>query len=185
MVWTARQATGERRPLLLPRLARSLLQGGTDADPINPVLTDSGKDVRLLNDLVEELPHEFAERVARGEHELGLAPEDPAADAKALQICCDAADLVSEADKEALLAAMAVRGYRDLLETLRRAGEAAGEGGIVLLFVLLNTLRPHSQWIIVFAVFIGRQLFCALIFLNWFLRFDLLFFCLHLIVFHC
>ena len=30
------------------------------------------------------------------------------------------------ADKEALLAAMAVRGYRDLLETLRRAGEAAG-----------------------------------------------------------
>ncbi len=30
------------------------------------------------------------------------------------------------ADKEALLAAMAVRGYRDLLETLRRAGEGAG-----------------------------------------------------------
>ena len=30
------------------------------------------------------------------------------------------------ADKEALLAAMAVRGYRDLLDTLRRAGEAAG-----------------------------------------------------------
>ena len=33
-------------------------------------------------------------------HELGLAPSDSAADAKCLQLCCDAVDLVSEADKE-------------------------------------------------------------------------------------
>ena len=33
-------------------------------------------------------------------HELGLAPSDAAADAKCLQMCCDAVDLVSEADKE-------------------------------------------------------------------------------------
>ena len=36
-------------------------------------------------------------------HELGMAPEDPAADAKALQLCCDAADVMSEADKEGKL----------------------------------------------------------------------------------
>ena len=33
-------------------------------------------------------------------HELGLAPTDPAADAKALQMCCDGVDLVKEADVE-------------------------------------------------------------------------------------
>ena len=36
-------------------------------------------------------------------HELGLAPADPAADAKCLQLCCDAADVVSEGDKEGKL----------------------------------------------------------------------------------
>ena len=36
-------------------------------------------------------------------HELGLAPSDYAADAKALQICCDSVDLVTEADKEGKL----------------------------------------------------------------------------------
>ena len=32
-------------------------------------------------------------------HELGLAPADAAADAKALQICCDAVDFITEATK--------------------------------------------------------------------------------------
>ena len=32
-------------------------------------------------------------------HELGLAPKDAAADAKALQICCDAVDFITEATK--------------------------------------------------------------------------------------
>ena len=32
-------------------------------------------------------------------HELGLAPTDAAADAKALQICCDAVDFITEATK--------------------------------------------------------------------------------------
>lgn len=36
-------------------------------------------------------------------HELGMAPSSAADDAKCLQLCCDVADLVSEADKEGKL----------------------------------------------------------------------------------
>ena len=61
--------------------------GGTFAAPI--IASPSGAQVAQVPAICRTLGHE-----------LGLAPEDPAADAKALQICCDAVDFVSEADKE-------------------------------------------------------------------------------------
>ena len=42
---------------------------------------------------------EFYGRVTRTVNGIGLAPADAAADAKALQICCDAVDFITEATK--------------------------------------------------------------------------------------
>ena len=56
-------------------------------------------------------------------HELGMAPEDPAADAKALQLCCDAADVMSEADKEGKLEGERKDKWLNHLDGLLKAAE--------------------------------------------------------------
>ena len=55
------------------------------------VVTPSGIAVSQVPAIMHALGHDPA---------INLAPTDPAADAKALQICCDSVDLVKEADTE-------------------------------------------------------------------------------------